>query len=275
VVEVLVAGQDFTISKAQPMPTIEYDSTSGNLRKNLVWNLGIESSIAGADMWCNWFYGKDEWVHGCPANPKHETNVRCIRLEIELYGQKDKHVPYYIPMANHGFTIISDAFAKLLKQSGLKGFVIRDIVKIVVNETHQPDPKLYLWEITGKGGFVKRNKVIGEPVTCPFCHKEPMVCKGCGRVNDPCFLCHKRTLIMPDETPKPNEKRVYYHWRTGPKIVEAKDWDGSDWFSVKGEHDDGPFVNRRAKAWCEKIGAPFLTFEPALLNVAGVEDRFK
>jgi hypothetical protein len=223
-------------------------------------------------MYCELVDDDCAWIYACPVNSRHETALRCNRIVVDLFGGKD--VPYEVPMGNHGFTIISEKFAGLFKESSLSGYAVRDIVRIGTNQTGAPDPKLFLWEITGKGGHVKRFKVIGEPSTCPFCHLEPMVCPGCGRVNDPCFHCRNRTLIYPDETPGPNERRISCDFRTGPKIVEARDWEGADWFELTGNRAGGPFVNKKAKEWCEKNRIPYWTFEPALLNVEGVEDRF-
>jgi hypothetical protein len=183
-------------------------------------------------------------------------------------------MPHHVPLINHAFTIISEQFAELLKQSHLTGATIRDVVHIAVNQSQAQNPQLRLLDITGNGGHVRRWMVIGEPDTCPFCHKERMVCAGCGRVNDPCLRCGNRTLITPDARPAIQERRAIFHDGPKKKIVEARDWDGANWFKVLGKRG-GTFVDRKAKDWCERQHIPHMVFTPAILDVQGVEDRFK
>src|SRR6476620_11069505 len=84
------------------MVSLIYDTTAGVLKTDIVWNLSTASfgDRQRPLMYCNWVDGKDEGVYGCPANARHETAIRCTEMVIDLFG--DKHVPYEIPMANHG-----------------------------------------------------------------------------------------------------------------------------------------------------------------------------
>jgi hypothetical protein len=54
--------------------------------------------------------------------------------------------------------------------------------------------------------------------------------------------------------------------------VEARDWNGSDLFCVRG-HEGGWFSNRRAKEWFDRTHVVGIEFEPALLNIEGLRGR--
>jgi hypothetical protein len=89
-----------------------------------------------------------------------------------------------------------------------------------------------------------------------------------------CDNCDKPTLFRPDapEYSHPNGFRLAESYNTErPAIIEAKDWDGKDFFRQGGSS----YCSNRAKEWMEKAKTFPIEFKPALLNIEGVENEFK
>lgn len=113
-----------------------------------------------------------------------------------------------------------------------------------------------------------RWKVKDAPNLCPDCNKEPMVCPGCGRVNTPCCkLCDKWTVYNPKYPEYSDPLGFSLVHLEGDRIVDGKQWDGSDWFRIEGS----PFVSNRAKEWMERTHTHPITFKPALLDIEGMD----
>ncbi len=148
-------------------------------------------------------------------------------------------------------------------------------MKVAVNQGTEKDPKLFFLDFVGKGGRAARLKVVGAPNLCPHCGKVPMVCPGCGHNNWPeRDYCRQPTLFLPDapENSHPNGFTVT-GYPPEVEIVEAKDWDGSDCF-MAGSGSGTHFVTDRVREWIGELDAYPITFKPALLNIAGVEEKF-
>ena len=118
-----------------------------------------------------------------------------------------------------------------------------------------------------------RWKVKGAPDCCPHCGKGPLFCPGCGESNVPkCLQCKQWTLFNP-KAPEYSHPKGFLLEGNPPKesIVQASEWDGSDWFCV----GTSPFISNRAKVWLEEAKATPIRFRPALLDIEGVEGRFE
>jgi hypothetical protein len=112
--------------------------------------------------------------------------------------------------------------------------------------------------------------VEGAPNSCPYCGREPVVCSGCGWFSEfGCPRCGKSVHYHRDHPEQADGKKLLYEGYPSILIVDGKNWDGSDWFSVDG-HGGSWFVNRRAKHWFEATHVLDPKFKPALLNVEGM-----
>ncbi len=106
---------------------------------------------------------------------------------------------------------------------------------------------------------------------CPYCGRAAIVCDGCGWCSeDGCPNCKKPVHYFAGDPQGADGKRLRYERFPQTLIVEGKDWDGSDWFRVKG-HGGSWFVNRRAKEWFERTYTLDMQFKPALFNSEGMK----
>src|ERR1700729_201149 len=96
------------------MKSIKYDGTSGSLRDGMVWEFNLkpfDHLILGDGLvYATFVGGKTEDIV-CPLVKEPLLDVRCRELRIALFGSTLGH---FLPMADHGFLIISSAFAETL-----------------------------------------------------------------------------------------------------------------------------------------------------------------
>jgi hypothetical protein len=140
-------------------------------------------------------------------------------------------------------------------------------VKIEVNQSEVKDPKLYLFDVIGSGGFCHRFKIKDAANRCPFCGREPIICPGCG-LQEECPSCGRETCVPArrGEVVDPADRRLRRGGIPDPLIVESRDWDGSDWFTVGGI-GGSIFVNTTAKNWLERTNVHKIRFKETFLNL--------
>jgi hypothetical protein len=248
------------------MPSIYYDSKTGDLKEGVVWE-------------ADWRWGprvnerdqvyakcgdtpRDELYPLCFRGPDHEKEVKLNSLKVDLFG---KNLGHFVEMADHGYSMASEGFAKSLRSSGLVGFVLRDVVTIAVNQSAVKDPKLLHFEVVGKGGFGHRYKLKGAPNVCPKCRRSPVICDYCGIIFDECGSCGFKLVAVAPGTEAP------FLLEVSPQktlVVANRDWDGSDIFGVHGR-GGGVFFSTKAKDWFEKAHIFEVTFKRALLDMQG------
>src|SRR5262249_9532430 len=202
-------------------------------------------------------------VHGCPVDRRHVTSIVYEEIKIDLFGSE---LGDFVPeMFNQ---IVSKRFAERLKTSKLSGYQLRPIVRVKVNQSRAKGPELLYLEFTGKGGFDRRLKIRNGKNLCPYCSQEPVVCAGCGEIQRECLNCGKKTLYLPNSS-ESSDKRGFRLEGYPPEVpvVEAKEWDGSDWFTCGG----APFIGNRAKEWLERTHTYPIEVKKALLNVEGAQ----
>ncbi len=212
-------------------------------------------------------------IKNCPRDKRHVTGFEYLSMPIDLFGDR---LGDFVPHVDDPLGIVSAAFAARLRKTHFTGYKLHPIVKILENESRVKKPELLFLEFLGKGGRSDRLVVKGAPNLCPHCGKVPMVCPSCGQINWPkCIDCDEWTLFLPELPDESHPKGfVVKGYPPDVAIVEGKDWDGSDFFRA-GASGGVPFVSNRAKEWMEKTHTFPIKFKPALLNIEGVEDKFK
>jgi hypothetical protein len=255
------------------MGSLDYDSRSGALVEGLIWEfpvaVDLQAAMKGDRVYGEWT-GKErsEELFQCPVSRQHKTGTRTLEVEIDLFG--GPHLGDFLPLTNHGFRIVSDTFSERLRRSGLKGFAIREGVRVGENQSGAKAPKFFFLDVVGKGGTCRRWRVKDAPNSCPYCGHEPVICPGCGWCSQyGCLACGKRIWYDGGDPGDADGRRLLYGGYPKTLIVEGKDWDGSDWFAVEGHGGDW-FVNRRAREWFERVHVLDAKFKPALLNLEGM-----
>src|SRR5262245_44714915 len=124
------------------MGSIAYDSQTGVLVKGIVWEFAggpdLEKAMEKDHVYGNWMGDENSRDrHDCPVSKTHKTGTTVLEVSIELFGGED--MDDFLPLVNHGFVIISRAFAERLNLSGLSGFVARKGVTIVQNQSGAKD----------------------------------------------------------------------------------------------------------------------------------------
>jgi hypothetical protein len=256
-------------SQAAERPAvITYDDASGDLRPGVIWEMATKDFSDLLDLKiirCECTKDRSRELFECPLSRVHHTGLTCDSVSVDLFG--GPKLGNFVPVTNHGHNIVSAKFADLLKRSGLTGWRVRQVVKIEANQSKVKEPELLLFEVVGKGGICHRYKVTPADAKCPFCGREPMICPGCGKIISRCWQCDKPTLVGEEEHPGSADKRVRIGKYPAALIVAAKDWDGSDLFSVEGSGGSW-FATNKAKAWFEANHIEEIVFKPALLNEA-------
>ena len=252
---------------------ISYDDRSGKLVQGKVWQLDYasEALLAEGFVRAEVSEEKKEEIKNCPADKRHVTGYKVLEVLLDLFG--GPAVGDFV--FAWGCPIISEQFARRLNGSKLTGYEIRPIVKVVFNQSRARAPKLLYLEFRGKGGITShRYQIKGAPNLCPHCKKVPMLCPSCGELNTPqCVHCGQWTLFNP-EAPEYSHPNGFRYGAGIPRelvIVEGQQWDGSDFFRADGR----ACVSNRAKEWLEQTHTFPVAFQPALLNIEGVEEKFK
>jgi hypothetical protein len=256
---------------------ILYDCTSGTLVKGTVWLADWFSSQVAKPL--NHYYGRptagdkedevDE-VRNCNVDPRHVTKRTWRRIVLDLFGGPivTDFLPIGVPHA-----IVSTSFIERLRQTELTGYKIESIVAFDNNSTRLKESDLHYLKFDGSAGCETRLKVVGAANLCPHCMMTTMVCPRCGERNWPkCINCDKWTLFLP-KAPEYSSPKGFPVEGYPPdvQVVEGKLWDQKDFFTAAGV----AFVSNRAKEWMERTHTHPIEFKPALLNIEGVEEKFK
>jgi len=265
---------------------IYYNHTKGRLVRDLVWTFDLVTGEL-LTMVKGIVYGEVAQIKRnikqaktCSVSKLHDTSFKPAAIRIDLFGKNT--LGDFVPL-DDGLPVISEPFALRLRTSKLTGWRVQPIVSIGVNQSWFPkrsdirgdlaNPKLFYLEFTGNGGQSHaRFDIANAPNECPSCHKEPMVCRVCGHRNWPsCVRCGKWSLFDPKDPEWSNPKGfVLKGYPPQEQIVEAKQWDGRDFFRADGI----PMVSKNAKEWLEKTHTFPIAFKPAVLNIEGVEHKF-
>jgi hypothetical protein len=260
---------------------IEYDARSGKLIKGRVWLFdlasfgtlldkappGVVYAKPAGDL-----DSRTEAVRACPVSKRHVTDRKLLEIAVDLFG--GDCMGDFVPFSEGVLPIISKRLAERLKGSKLTGYQVRPIIRIGSNQSGVRDVELFYLDFVGHGGRSQRWQVKGAKNLCPHCGREHMVCPGCGHLNWPrCVACDQLTLFRPDapDYSHPKGLRLAKNGWPDVLIVEGQQWDGSDFFRA----DDCFCVSNRAKEWLEQTHTFPVAFQPALLNIEGVEEKFK
>jgi hypothetical protein len=250
------------------MPSILYDAHNGRLAAGHVWTVEPwdwdKRDIGFA--YLRYYSAVVDEVYDCPRDESHETGRVWRSLEVELFGGNR------LVSLDWEWGAVSGEFAAQLGSSGLTGFAIGDAVKIYENQSDLENPMLALLNVMGDGGLNNRYRVKGDPTVCPYCDSEPLVCPACSNLLQKCSV--HGNVIRPELT-ESNLGQWLFYSKGAPKqyVVDGRNWDGADFFKVRGTSDT-LFVSERARKWLAGIGATGFDLKPALLDIEGAEERF-
>ena len=180
------------------MKSVYYDESSGDLKAGLIW---------WAD-WCGHEYDilriKEELLYAkfsdahqledvtlCHRGPGHATDISVGSIDVDLFSRTPGN---FVKLYDHGFSIVTDGFVKLVEQHKLTGLRFRKAVRVAVNQSDVKNPKLSLLEITGRGGFCHRYKLKGAPNACPYCGRSQVICDYCGETFFDCPSCGRELV---------------------------------------------------------------------------------
>lgn len=253
------------------MLTLHYDNKSGKLVRDRIWQFCVTPLQEGY-CWAEVMDSQHKEIVDCKINKAHKR-YEFTHVQLEILGGGPKALLGDFVPVDRGFDVISEKFWKRLKESGLTGFSIKDVV--TARDQAGKDYRLFLLESTGRPHRVynsKRWRITNGENVCPQCEAEPIICPSCGEWTRTCTKTQKQVIATADaaEYKRRRGKKMVLlkgDFPPAPYVVEGKEWDGSDFF--------GSFISDKAKLWLERTHTFPTDIRPALLDIEGVEDRFK
>ena len=243
------------------MKRIVYDVVSGNPRPGVVWEV---DSLPFSDFLDRDFvYAECVKATGieevrCPVNPDHCINLRFRHVTIDFFGGGNRHLGAVIPLTNHGMVIVSEDFAEKFWEQEFTGAEITP-VKDNKNQFSFGVKHIYQLDVTAFG-VSRRCRITGGSNLCPHCHQVPVICTGCGAINNPCPECGLRIKMSLDDPAA--------DFLVGPaptiKVVDQLPPHGEDWFGTTGCHGSW-FISNRVKQWFDREGFFGFEISPALI----------
>ncbi len=247
------------------MPAIQYNSSCTRPLSNRVWRIEHTSfyDLPGDKAYANLVREECEIVNGCPLDGTHVTGMTDISISVEMHGDQIGH---FIQLADHGYILVSESFAQMLKKTNFTGYTLNPSVSIVNNEMSDIE-KLYIFDISGRASGTKRVMIKEEDV-CRTCGKGTPVCMGCGQLNITCPNCGAFLIKNPDQILTAADKELFFWFESLPKvpIIDSDQWDQQDWFGMVGAVC-GDFVSHRVKRWLDDNEVPQLEIKPAVLDL--------
>jgi len=169
-------------------------------------------------------------VYGCRLDPKHVTDYVNMRLEwVQLRGFSQ--LCEFVRAFLDEFVFTTADFARRLVESSLTGLATFDVqIDENLSLLHDPPPLRRL-------GFQGRNCTrqmrfrVPEPNECPRCQRGPIVCPACQYVE---YVCPACKLELVGWTNEPHDRPFTAEIvDDSDYIVEAHEWDGSDFIKGK------------------------------------------
>ncbi len=88
------------------------------------------------------------------AIPRISTRIKCTgSAVVDVFGGR---IGPFVPLANHGYILVSDQFARLLTKSRFSGFTLNNAVTIVQNQALESNVRLSLFDVTGLANGLHR-----------------------------------------------------------------------------------------------------------------------
>ena len=255
-----------------PMPAIHYNKSCHRPIWNAVWavqfpSFGYDVSNPDDFAYAMLVDETHETKKECPVNTTHETDLKCTSIRVEVHGE---NVGPFVPLADHGFVLVSDEFANMLADSHFSGFDLNPKVEVVD------------WCISGEiapnASFVPRDRSRQwdqaihrscDDYICSTCGKDGPFCKGCGQMNIMCPNCGSRLINAEWNILTDDDKKRFFWIDALPEvpIIDAAQWDQQDWFSVPCSSD---CVSDRVKRWLVENEITQMEIKPAILDLGPV-----
>ncbi len=195
--------------------------------------------------------------HGCPLDASHVTAYEGWRVMwADLHG--GSQLEDFVRDCVGPSIVVTEAFSRRLLESGLRGLVSVDMPIRFSQARLQEIPRLCWLDFQGRDCVRRIQVQVPEPNECPRCHWGPVVCPACHDTTFHCPQC-KLDLIgsidVHSDQPFSAEIINDTDW-----IVEAHDWDGSDFFAER-------YITRRALQYLMSVHATPFIAKPCWANV--------
>ena len=215
--------------------------------------------------------GKGSPQHRCPLSKSHSTEEYWDDVAVDIYG--GPRIPDLMQCGVDPIMIVNGAFATQLAESGLTGIGLKP-VRINENLGKARNVTLKLFECLGTN-CERPLSIVGFPNACPFCGRKPLLCPACGQAFTKCPDCGKLGWTPPDWRTGPDDRSAIIspakdRW---PRILEGSRWDGSDFIYAARSPEGERFMTKRALNWLLSVHAAPFYAQPALVNVAGLNDE--
>ena len=195
--------------------------------------------------------------HGCPLDASHVTAYEGWRVMwADLHGG-DQLGDFVRDSAGPSIVATED-FSRRLLNSSLCGLVSLDMPIRFSQAELQGVPRLCWLDFQGRRCVRRMQVHVPEPNECPRCHWGPVVCPAC---HDTKYVCPKCKLELIGWTNAPHDRQFTAEIINDTDwIVEAHEWDGSDFFSER-------YITRRALKYLLRVHATPFIAKPCWANV--------
>lgn len=215
-------------------------------------------------LYCGIADDTSDFKYDCPVDARHESGFETSAVAIDLFGNELRP---FVPMFDHGFMICTREFEDVSRRSNLTGLAFRPAVTINCDQTYpsvvSKTKGFVVLEFVGDAGLCDRIRLSDFPGNCPFCGYAPMFCSVCGKVNSPCVECDQITIEWEEKAKELGRYR--FDPPAGERAVSRQNWDGTDFFSVRGDWG-GMFVSRAGKEFLETNAPGYFRFTQARLS---------
>jgi hypothetical protein len=193
------------------------------------WIVSDATSCYDGQAWIEVCVDSEE-RHGCPLDREHVTGYAGHTVAwAELFG--GDLVADFVRDCIGQSIVATEEFARRLVDSPLIGLALQE-VPVRLNQSQLPETMQFRrLDFQGRDCVRKMWYSIPEPNECPRCHFGPIVCPICNETQYHCPECKLELVGFtngPHDRPFTAEVMNATDW-----IVEADQWDGSDFFAER------------------------------------------
>ena len=193
----------------------------------------------------------------CPLDASHVTKYEGLRVSwAEMNG--GNQLADFVRSFMDEFIIVADDFGRRLLESRLRGVALVAVPIRFNQSSLQEIPRLCRLDFQGRDCVRPMQLRVPEPNECPRCRWGSVVCPAC---HDTTYVCPQCKLELIGWTDAPHDRPFTAEIINDTDwIVEAHDWDGSDFFAAR-------YITRRALQYLMSVHATPFIAKPVWANV--------